>query len=151
MEALEDVFSVPQSSDANGNGMELTSDAFIGGYTPAPAPAAQPVEEDARIAWRRKNQEVLRAKDEAEAAAKKEAQEKAAAKLKSLAEARQKTLEDRQAKNRAAQKVSPDAGVPSSGSCWEKVHSLITGQKGPHSKDVAKLKETLEALKADKK
>ncbi|GFH19876.1 clathrin light chain, partial [Haematococcus lacustris] len=140
--------------------MELTSDAFIGGYTPAPAPAAQPVEEDARIAWRRKNQEVLRAKDEAEATAKKEAQEKAAAKLKSLAEvqcltppypARQKTLEDRQAKNRAAQKVSPDAGVPSSGSCWEKVHSLITGQKGPHSKDVTKLKETLEALKADKK
>ncbi|KAJ9513651.1 hypothetical protein QJQ45_015399 [Haematococcus lacustris] len=144
-----------------------------------------------RIAWRRKNQEVLRgedgpiakagccsciattttlcmplhcrvpcnhggflytaAKDEAEATAKKEAQEKAAAKLKSLAEARQKTLEDRQAKNRAAQKVSPDAGVPSSGSCWEKVHSLITGQKGPHSKDVTKLKETLEALKADKK
>lgn len=107
---------------------EDTQAAFIGGFTPhpvdPPAIPPSPAVADPRVAWHKKNQAALAAMDKEEAEERKAAAEKAKAFVRKFHAERTKTLESSQKKNRAAEKASPEAGVPN-GATWEKVNLLI--------------------------
>jgi hypothetical protein len=120
--------------------------AFIGGYVPivveAPIPIA-PVVVDPMVAWRAANAANLKLKDEVEAAAKKAAAEKAKVFLAKAEADRKKAVDARKANNRAAQKASPDAGVPE-GKTWEKVYKLTDfSHDKARTKDLGRFKTVL--------
>lgn len=124
--------------------------AFIGGYIPAvvetPVPAA-PAVVDPLVAWRAANAAALKKKDEDEAAAKKAAAEKAKAFLAKSEADRKKAIDARKANNRAAQKASPDAGVPD-GKTWEKVYKLTDfSHDKARTKDLGRFKTVLNHAK----
>ena len=152
---IEDLFSAPADSGMDSERaqpfIEMTpasesQAAFIGGYIPAVVEAPVPVSSvvvDPMAAWLAANSAALKKKDQDEAAAKKAAAEKAKAFLAKTDADRKKAVDARKASNRAAQKASPDSGVPE-GKTWEKVFKLTDfSHDKARTKDLGRFKTVL--------
>ena len=149
----DDTFTAPA---ADGDGLvepeapqEMNVALMDSEVIPEPAaPPPEPESKDLRVQWRKKNKKELAQKDKEELQHRTAMKEKGTEHLEKVKEMREKRLSARKVENRANNTPKPEAGASFEGSTWQKVNALVSYTSGTHTKDVVRMKTSLNASAA---
>lgn len=154
---MEEYSAAVVEGGADAYGVEapvLTTEQYDVYSEPAPveatysAPVEAPLEEnDPRVEFARSKSIILKERSVAEQAAKQAVISTAKAYLEKFYQQRKTMLASRHEVNRADEDLTKTVSVPTEGSAWDKITSLVDFQHSTHQKDVQRYKSTLLACK----